>query len=122
MTKKKHKIYNGKTVIGLTEAVTLKSRNNKKKRIIAKIDTGATKGSIDIKLASELNLGPIIETKLIKSAHGGSLRPIVKVDLMLAGKMINAKFNIADRKQMRYRLLIGQNILKNKFLIDPSKK
>ena len=122
MTKKKHKVYNGKTVVGLTEAVILKGRNNKKKRVIAKIDSGATKGSIDINLASDLNLGPIIETKLIKSAHGGSLRPIVKLGIMLAGRKIKAKFNIADRKHMRYRLLIGQNILRNKFLIDPSKR
>lgn len=117
-----YKSYNGKTVIGLTESAVLTGRNKKKKRVMAKIDTGATKSSLDINLASELNVGPIIETKLVKSAHGNSLRPIVVLEIMIAGKKIKAKFTIADRKHMSYQVLIGQNILKNKFLINPAKK
>jgi len=117
-----YKRYNGKTVIGIVEPVVLTGRNKKKKEVMAKIDTGATNSSVDIGLASELNVGPIIETKLVKSAHGNSLRPIVELETSLAGKITKAKFNIADRKQMKYRILIGQNILKGMFLIDPSKK
>lgn len=119
---KEYKSYNGKTVIGLIEPVVLAGRNNKKKKVMAKIDTGATNSSIDITLASELNVGPIIETKLVKSAHGNSLRPIVALETELAGKKTKTKFNIADRNHMRYQVLIGQNILKDKFLIDPAKK
>ncbi len=110
-----------KTIIGLTEKVTIQGRN-KEKTVMAKIDTGATKNSIDSRLAAELNLGPVVETKLIKSAHGNSVRPIIKADLVLAGKKISTRFSLADRGHLRYNVLIGQNVLKEGgFLIDPSK-
>ena len=88
----------------------------------SRIDTGAEKSSIDMKLASELNLGPILKTKKIKSAHGTRLRPIVEVEVILAGKNMKELFSIVDRSHMKYPVLIGQNILKNGFLIDPAKK
>lgn len=111
----------GKTVIGLTEKVTIKGRE-KEKTVTAKIDTGATKNSIDSRLAAELNLGPVVETKLIKSAHGNAVRPIIRAEIMLAGKKIETRFSLADRIHLRYKVLIGQNALKDKgFLIDPSK-
>ena len=65
--KKKYKKYNGKIVISLIEPVLVRGKNNKKKEVMAKIDTGATKSSIDTNLASEIGLGPIIETKLGKA-------------------------------------------------------
>ena len=117
--KKKYKTFENKTVIGLIEPVMIEGKN-RKEEIESKIDTGATNSSIDIKLASKLNLGPIIETKIVKSAHGNSLRPIVRTNITIAEKKINAKFNIADRKHMKYKILIGQNVLKDNFLIDPS--
>jgi hypothetical protein len=119
---KKYKTVNGKIIIGLTENVIVIGENKVKKRLKAKIDTGATLSSIDSKLAGELKLGPIIKTKLVKSAHGHSLRPLVKASIRIANKRFKYKFTIADRSHMKYKLLIGQNILKNKFLIDPAMK
>ena len=106
-----------KTTIGLTEKISIKG-----KEVIARIDTGATKSSIDADLAAELKIGPIIGTKLIKSAQGTSTRPLVEITITIAGKRIKALFTIAVRKHMKYSVLIGQNILKEGFLIDPSKK
>ena len=109
-------------IIALTEQVTVYGSKNKKK-VIARIDTGATKSSMDIKLASELELGPIIETKTVRSAHGTSLRPILKAKIRIKNKLFKSKFSLADRQHLKYSLLIGQNILKKtNFLIDPSKK
>jgi hypothetical protein len=115
--------YKDKTIIGLTERLTVKGRNDVVKTILARIDSGATKSSIDIKLAAELKLGPIVKTKLVRSASGSGIRPVVNVDIMLCDKTFNkAEFTLADRSEMKYKILIGQDILRDGFLIDPSKK
>ncbi|MBU1976240.1 MAG: RimK/LysX family protein [Nanoarchaeota archaeon] len=108
-----------KTVLGIIEDVEFKLEDENM-IIQAKIDTGATKSSIDIKLASELKLGPIVKSKLVKSAHGTKLRPIVWADIVLKGKPLRAEFTLADRTHMTYPVLIGVNILKQGFLVDPS--
>jgi|SRR3989344_1316947 len=114
--------YKDKTIVGLTEKVVVYGPHGKK-TIMARIDTGATKSSIDVALAAELNLGPIVKTKVIQSASGATVRPIIKVKLELANKEFEKMFTLADRKMLKYRMLIGQNILLNSgFLIDPSKK
>ncbi len=110
----------GKVVIGLAEKVYVQYGSGRK-IVIAKIDTGATKSSIDTNLAAELKLGPVIKSKLVKSAHGSKLRPIIEAAIELAGKKIKSEFTLADRAHMKYRVLIGQNILKDGFLIDPTK-
>ncbi len=120
MADKKYKTYNSKIIIGLAEKIKIKG-SDETMEVDAKIDTGATKSSIDSKLAAELKLGPIIRTRLVKSAHGNTLRPMINVELELAGQKMKSQFTIADRAHMKYRVLIGQNILKDKFLIDPSK-
>ena len=110
----------GRIVIGLAEKVKIYHLKGNK-IVIAKIDTGATKSSIDTNLAAELRLGPVIKSKLIKSAHGSKLRPIIEATIELSGKKIKSEFTLADRAHMKYRILIGQNILKDGFLIDPIK-
>lgn len=119
---KRHAKVNGKVVVGLTEKITLISTNGcGNKEVTAKIDTGATRSSIDLKLASKLNLGPVIKSKIIKSAHGNKLRPIVEATIKMARKKIKSEFSLADRSNMKYSVLIGVNVLKNEFLVDPSK-
>jgi hypothetical protein len=111
-----------KSVIGLTELVKLVN-GEKSKKVVARIDTGATQSSIDTTLAMQLNLGPIISSKLVKSSHGTTLRAVVKGSVVLAKKRIRAKFNVADRRHMRYKVLLGRNVLRKKhFLIDPDKE
>ncbi len=111
-----------KTSVGLTEKVKITGPKGKSKILKARIDTGATISSIDSKLAARLNLGPIIRTKLVKSASGNSSRPVMKARIKVAKKELEADFTIADRSHMKYAVLIGQNILKKGFLIDPSKR
>ena len=110
-----------RTVVGLIEAIELIS-SKKKVKTRARIDTGATRSSIDISLAAKLHLGPIVEQKTIRSAHGKTIRAVVHATIKLKGKTINETFTLADRRHMTYPVLIGQNILrKSKFLIDPLK-
>jgi hypothetical protein len=111
-----------KQKIGLIEPVTLKGSKSSAK-CLARIDTGAVRSSMDASLATGLGLGPVIFTRLIKSANGSSVRPVVHGELVLADKKIEGTFNLADRSHLRFKVLIGQNILiDNGFLIDPDKK
>lgn len=110
-----------KTIIGLTTRVILFGKQGKKE-VLARIDTGATKSSIDEHLSRELGLGPTLKHALVKSAHGTKRRSIVLADIMIGGEMMRAEFTQADRAHLKYPVLIGQNILKKGFLIDPSKE
>lgn len=122
MTKKKERsAFEDRTIVGLAESVTLKAEG-KEKRIVARIDTGATKSSIDTALASSLKMGPVVASKMIKSANGARLRPVIKVTVDIQGNEVTESFTLADRSHMKYKVLIGQNILKRGFLIDPNKE
>ena len=109
-----------KTIIGLTEEVTIRGNNGKSRTVIARIDSGATKSSIDESLALDLTLGPVVGTKIVKQAQGKQRRPVVLVKLKLKGHLIEGDFTVADRHKMKYPVLIGQNLLREGFLIDPS--
>ena len=109
-----------KKIIGLTTQVVIFGKKGKKE-VLARVDTGATKSSIDKKFAQELDMGPALTHARIKSAHGIRYRPVITADILIAGEIRHAEFNIAEREHMKYKILIGQNILKKGFLIDPSK-
>ena len=112
-----------KVILGLTEYVTVHGSKEKESKVIARIDTGATSSSIDYVLAGELQLGPVVSSKVVKSASGIKKRPTIKVKVTLKGIDIEEEFTLADRSHMTYRMLLGQNVLKRgNFLIDPSKK
>ena len=64
--------------MGLTEKVKVIGAKEKSKLLTARIDTGATISSVDSRLAAKLNLGPVIRTKMVKSASGSSSRPVIK--------------------------------------------
>jgi hypothetical protein len=110
-----------KTTIGCKEYVTILGQN-KVRKVLARIDTGASKCSIDSALAKSLGLGPVIREKKVKSAHGTSMRSLILARITLAGRTFKVFFTLADRKHMKYSVLIGRNILKRGFLIDPSRK
>lgn len=109
-------------VVGLTEPVVVYGSGKKSKKITARIDSGATKSSIDVRLAAELRLGPVVKSKLVRSAQGNTLRPVVNARIKIANVEIETELTIADRTDMKFRLLVGQNLLKEaNLLIDPNK-
>ncbi|MFP4424597.1 MAG: RimK/LysX family protein [Candidatus Woesearchaeota archaeon] len=110
-----------KTVVGLVEDVVVKGNNGKSRTLKARIDTGATKSSIDKEIVDELELGPVLRRRMTRQASGVTWRPVIKASIELAGRKFKFQFTIADRSEMTYKILIGQNILKRDFLIDPSK-
>lgn len=114
--------YKDRAVIGFIEKVTCHSEQNGSVLVRARIDSGATKSSIDINLAEQLGLGPVIGEKTIRNAHGRVTRKLIEVTIELAEKTITEKFTLADRSTLRFPVLIGRNILKKGFLINPEKK
>jgi len=108
-------------ILGLTTNVVFFGKNGKKE-LVARVDTGATKSSIDERLANELGLGPVLKRTLVKAAHGSRHRAILMAQVNIGGELVDAEFTLADRSHMKYRALIGQNILKKGFLIDPLKR
>lgn len=108
-------------VLGLISKTIIFGKK-KQKTITARVDSGATKSSIDQTLAKQLRLVPGKKTKLVKSAHGVSRRPVIEIRVKLNGKTLKGDFTVAERSHLTYPVLIGQNILKaGKFLIDPLK-
>lgn len=104
-------------VLGLTESIVIAGE-----RMIARIDTGAERSSIDKKLADRLGADPVGVQK-IRSASGRSVRPIIPVKIEICEQELDGEFTVADRSNMNYKVLIGQDILKKgKFLIDPLKQ
>jgi len=109
--------------LGLVEKITLYGSDGLHKNISARVDTGAVISSIDTKLAADLKLGPVIRSKKVRNANGVAIRPIVKCVFKMKGQEFKTEVTIADRKKMKYRALIGQNLLKKaKFYINPRKK
>jgi len=107
-------LYDKKTVVGLVERVTLNGHI-----ALARIDTGAATSSIDLELASKLQLGPLVAKRKIISAHGTGVRPVIKSLITIGGRTIKASFTVVSRSHMKYPILIGRNILRKDFLIDP---
>lgn len=111
-----------KIIIGLAEKIEVLGKE-KSRRVLARIDTGAATSSIDVTLASYLNLGPIIKVKSVKSSLGRDKRPVVRAKIRIKGFEVSGYFTVSDRSHMKYPVLIGRNLLKKiPVLIDPSIK
>lgn len=75
----------------------------------------------DAFLKTHKNSLPLLEDiAVVFSASGSSIRPVVKVSFILDALNIETRVNIADRKTLMYRMLIGRRNL-SKFLIDINK-
>ncbi len=112
-----HQVINGKIILRSVEPVKIRGEE-----FLARVDTGAKKGSICKKLAEKLGIGPVIESVKVISSHGKSRRPVVEEEIEIAGKKIKGKFNLISRDHMKYPILIGRTILNGHFLVDPREK
>jgi hypothetical protein len=59
----------------------------------------------------------------IKNSFGeAELRYIIKTPITIHGKTIRAEFSLSDRDKLRFPVLLGRKILRNRFLIDVTEK
>ncbi|MCA9386701.1 hypothetical protein KC669_01560 [Candidatus Dojkabacteria bacterium] len=61
------------------------------------------------------------DVNLIHSSHGMSLRPYVKINLVLDNVDFETKATVFDRSKLTYPVIVGRKSL-TKFLVDPAKK
>lgn len=61
--------------------------------------------------------------KKIKNSFGEiEERYMIKTKIKIAGRVIKSIISLTDRGKMRYPVLIGRKLLKNKFVVDVSLK
>ncbi len=103
-------------------------------RLPARIDTGAATSSLD---ARELNVKnnmaefrlpkkyggfqlrlPVIEWQKIRSADFRERRPVVEITFCMGPKLIRTQVTLNNRATVSYPLIIGRNVLRDKFVVD----
>ena len=101
-------------VIGYIEEVLVMGTSGSKS-ILAKSDTGATRTSIDARLAAEIGTGPIKDIVRIKSGSvkSGRSRPVVDLVVGVGGTQHTVTASVEDRSHMDYPLLLGRDILQH---------
>ena len=109
--------------------------------ISAKIDTGAYSSTLhcrDIKVSEgqekilsfkvlgspekEIYFKDFSQKKIKNSFGEAEKRYIIKTKIKIAGRVIKSIISLADRGNMRYPVLIGRKLLKNKFVVDVALK
>jgi hypothetical protein len=102
----------------------------------AKIDTGAYSNTLhcsEIKLKEKKLCFKVMNEKehcfdafsqkKIKNSFGeAEKRYVIKTKIRIAGRTIKSIISLTDRGNMRYPVLIGRRLLKNKFVVDVSLK
>jgi hypothetical protein len=103
-------------------------------RLPARIDTGAATSSLDArelivkdkmaefrlpKMYGGLRLRlPIIGWQKIRSAEFRERRPVVEITFCIGPKVVRAQVTLNNRATVTYPLIIGRNVLKDKFVVD----
>ncbi|MBI2103848.1 hypothetical protein HYT59_02495 [Candidatus Woesebacteria bacterium] len=112
----------GIKTIGVWEKVKIVDAKGNKHEIMAKVDTGAWRTSLDKGLAKELGLlteENVLWSKTVRSALGKEKRKVINLKYYLAGRGINTIAGLADRSNLRTPMVIGRRDL-NGFTVNPS--
>ncbi|WP_138991030.1 RimK/LysX family protein [Larkinella sp. C7] len=111
--------------------------------IEAKIDTGAYTSALhctDVKLVSNGDqsrlhftlagargrkkkqfVTDLFQYKTVKNSFGQSeKRFVIQTRVLVMGRLIRAEFSLANRGTMRFPVLLGRKLLRNKFVVDVS--
>ena len=116
------------------------------KRIKAKVDTGARSSSLHAFDLEEFTRrgktwvrfqvhpvqrnnkktieveAPVLEYRSIRSSSGkAALRPVIVTDIELMGMTWPVELTLANRDAMGFRMLLGREAVRRRFLIDPGK-
>ena len=121
-----------KTIIGSEEVISFPEIGIES--ISARIDTGAATSSLGVRKIQEKD-GVLCCTlpnremvcfkdytkKVIKSSFGHTEeRYVIRLLVNISGRNIRTDFTLADRSKMKYPVLVGRKLLKNKFIVDVS--
>ncbi|WP_123539202.1 putative ATP-dependent zinc protease [Halosimplex salinum] len=109
-------------VIGYTEEVLI-SGTKGSESVVAKSDTGATRTSIDTRLAADIGAGPIKSITKVRSGSSKSSksRPLVDVVVGVGGTRHTVTASVEDRSHMNYPVILGRDILGD-YQVDVSRQ
>jgi RimK family alpha-L-glutamate ligase len=109
-------------VIGYTEEVLI-SGTKGSESVVAKSDTGATRTSIDTRLAANIGAGPIKSITKVRSGSNKSSksRPLVDVVVGVGGTRHTVTASVEDRSHMNYPVILGRDILGD-YQVDVSRQ
>jgi alpha-L-glutamate ligase-like protein len=111
----------GRKIIGIFEKIELIDKKGEKIQVIAKIDTGAYRTSIDKNLAKKLGAEESKRTISFISSLGKESRHLVDIEFSMVGQKIKTQASVADRSGLKYSMIIGRCDLSH-FLLDPIRK
>lgn len=111
----------GIKILNVVEEIKVRGSDDKRLPVLARVDTGAFRSSIDRELAKSTGL--LTETNILwkanyESALGTQRRPVIELTYWLAGRKIKTTASVADRSKMKYPFLVGRNDLIG-FLVRP---
>lgn len=104
------KVPSSTQVLPVIQPVIIKTKEQSVK-VLAKLDSGAFRSSIDEKLAKKLLLPSTGKRVFVQSASGRRFRPTVTVTFELAGKKITTEASVIDRTHLRYPMIVGRRDL-----------
>lgn len=66
---------------------------------------------------------PIHDRRIVKSSNGlGNTRIFIKTNIFFFGNQYEIELSLTDRSEMKFPILLGRKFLKNRFIVDVSKK
>lgn len=102
--------------------------------LLARVDTGAAKSSmaaLDLKIkekTAEFRLPdprfkervkvPILGWVEVRTNLGKERRPLVLMEICVAGRRFKTPVNLDDRSGLKYPMLLGRDTLRGRFLVD----
>lgn len=61
--------------------------------------------------------------RIVRNSSGKEeLRYVIKTRITIFGKSIRTEFSLANRRKMRYPILLGRKLLKGRFIVDVAQK
>lgn len=112
------------TVIGGEEPLLVSYEGGESLEVLTNVDTGAGYAAIDETVARD-DLGIDVDnpptTVTIQSAIGDEERPLVPVQIQIAGQTLNVQATVSDRANLTTKMNLGSRDLDG-FLVDVSER
>ena len=65
---------------------------------------------------------PLLDWRQVTDSGGKrTLRPVIRTTLEMGGQVVQAEVTLIARDQMGFRMLVGREALKTRWLVDPSR-
>ena len=64
----------------------------------------------------------VVDERVVRASSGHeTLRPVIRTRAVVAGRRVTLELTLASRDQMGFRMLLGRQALRRRFLVDPGR-